>query len=112
MKNKLPGDWTRRRLLRTLLATLAASLAPRSLKGLFSAAQTPPPFSRFVEVARAAGLTQATVYGGATHATYIIEVMGPGCASFDFDNDGWMDIFTLNGRRLEALPGLRLWRLR
>jgi len=30
--------------------------------------------------------------------------MGPGCAFFDYDNDGWIDIFTLNGRRLEGSP--------
>ncbi|MGI8746308.1 MAG: CRTAC1 family protein [Bryobacteraceae bacterium] len=27
---------------------------------------------------------------------YLPETMGPGCAFFDFDNDGWMDIFLVN----------------
>jgi hypothetical protein len=30
--------------------------------------------------------------------------MGGGCAFFDYDNDGWMDIFILGGRHLEAVP--------
>jgi hypothetical protein len=30
--------------------------------------------------------------------------MGGGCAFFDYDNDGWMDIFILGGRRLEDIP--------
>jgi hypothetical protein len=43
-------------------------------------------------------------YGEATHATYVTEIMGGGCAFFDYDNDGWMDIFILGGRRLESVP--------
>ena len=27
---------------------------------------------------------------------YMPEVVGPGCAFFDYDNDGWMDIFLVN----------------
>ncbi len=27
---------------------------------------------------------------------YLPETMGPGCAFFDYDNDGWMDIFLVN----------------
>jgi hypothetical protein len=30
--------------------------------------------------------------------------MGGGCAFFDYDNDGWMDIFILGGRKLEGIP--------
>jgi hypothetical protein len=39
--------------------------------------------------------------------------MGGGCAFFDFDNDGWMDIFILGGRLLDSVPsgsGNRLYR--
>jgi len=28
----------------------------------------------------------------------IAEATGPGCAVFDYDNDGWMDIYLVNGR--------------
>ncbi len=30
--------------------------------------------------------------------------MGCGCALFDYDNDGWLDIFILCGTRFEAAP--------
>ena len=62
------------------------------------------PFSRFVDVAAEAGLTATTVYGGLSEDMYIIESMGGGCAFFDYDNDGWMDIFIIGGRRLDSKP--------
>jgi len=62
------------------------------------------PFSRFVDVAAEAGLTAPTIYGGLSEDMYIIESMGGGCAFFDYDNDGWMDIFIIGGRRLDSIP--------
>ena len=44
------------------------------------------------------------VYGTPAAVTYIIEEMGGGCAFFDYDNDGWMDIFIVGGRTLEGIP--------
>jgi len=44
---------------------------------------------------------------------YIIETVGCGCAMFDYDNDGWMDLLVLGGTRLGATPesaGTRLYR--
>jgi hypothetical protein len=61
-------------------------------------------FSKFVDVAEAAGLNKVMFYGEGTKATYLTEIMGGGCAFFDFDNDGWMDIFIVGGRRLESVP--------
>jgi hypothetical protein len=102
-----PGNWTRRRILRTIPAALASSFIPSQLRSLVSQEKlTVPPFSRFVDIADSAGLTKAMVYGGIDHITYIIELNGGGCAFFDYDNDGWMDIFILGGRRLDGcLPG-------
>ena len=34
---------------------------------------------------------------GAFGAKYLPETMGPGCAFFDYDNDGWLDILLVNG---------------
>jgi enediyne biosynthesis protein E4 len=62
------------------------------------------PFSTFTDVARQAGLTAPMVYGVPDGVTYIIEEMGGGCAFFDYDNDGWMDIFIVGGRTLEGIP--------
>ncbi len=63
-----------------------------------------PPFSRLTNVAARAGLTQPMVYGYPDHVTYIVESMGGGCAFFDYDNDGWMDLLLLGGRTLEGTP--------
>jgi enediyne biosynthesis protein E4 len=65
---------------------------------------TATPFSRFTDVAKAAGLTATMPYGGITNVKYIIESMGGGCAFFDYDNDGWMDIFIVCGRKLDEVP--------
>ncbi len=35
---------------------------------------------------------------------YIIETTGTGVAIFDYDNDGWPDIFFVNGTTLEGFP--------
>jgi hypothetical protein len=96
--------WTRRRVLLSLPAATAPLLIPRGMRAAAQAAQPAPPFSRFVDVAPAAGLTQPTIYGGLDSSTYILEVTGCGCAFIDYDNDGWMDIFLLTGRRLEGVP--------
>ncbi len=62
------------------------------------------PFSRLTDVAAQAGLTLPMVYGDPKQVTYIVESMGGGCAFFDYDNDGWMDIFLVGGRTLEGTP--------
>ena len=55
---------------------------------------------QFVDVAREAGLNVPNVWGGADHKGYIIEAKGSGLAFFDYDNDGWLDIYLTNGTRL------------
>jgi len=55
----------------------------------------------FVDVGRDAGLNVPNVWGGVTQKKYIIEAKGSGIAFFDYDHDGWLDIFLTNGMRLE-----------
>ncbi len=63
------------------------------------------PFAaRLTDVASAAGLDRPTVYGSADNPKYILETIGCGAAFVDYDNDGWLDIFLLNGRTLEGVP--------
>ena len=69
-----------------------------------AAAQEQRPFTTFTEVAAQAGLRAPFVYGGVDTKKYIIETNGCGVAFFDFDNDGFPDIFTLNGSRLGGFP--------
>ena len=96
--------FTRRELLRTIPASILGGLFSSRLKGLPGAATALSPFSRFVDVAKEAGLTEPTVCGEPNSFTYIIESMATGCAFFDYDNDGWMDIFILSSQRLENTP--------
>ena len=39
------------------------------------------------------------IYGDEGKADYILESMGCGVAFLDYDNDGWLDIVMLTGRR-------------
>lgn len=58
------------------------------------------PYVQFVDVAREAGLTASNVWGGVDRKSYIIEAKGSGIAFFDYDQDGWIDIYLTNGTRL------------
>src|SRR5258708_34754395 len=51
------------------------------------------PLVHFTDVAQKAGLTAPIIFGGETTKKYIIETTGTGVAIFDYDNDGWPDIF-------------------
>ncbi len=64
----------------------------------------PAPIANFVDVAAKAGLTMTNVFGGLDTKKYIIETTGTGVAIFDYDNDGWPDIFLVNGTTLEGKP--------
>jgi hypothetical protein len=58
----------------------------------------------FVDVAEAAGLTVSNVWGGVESKKYIVEAKGSGVAFFDYDHDGWLDLYLSNGVRFEEEP--------
>jgi len=58
----------------------------------------------FVDVAKQAGLNVETIFGGEHRNKYLLETTGCGAAFFDYDQDDWVDIFLVNGWRLEGFP--------
>lgn len=62
------------------------------------------PMAYFTDEAAKAGLTMKNVFGGVDTKKYIIETTGTGVAIFDYDNDGWPDIFVVNGTMLDGSP--------
>jgi hypothetical protein len=59
---------------------------------------------QFVDVAKQAGLNVETIFGGEHRNKYLLETTGCGAAFFDYDQDDWVDIFLVNGWRLEGFP--------
>ena len=58
----------------------------------------------FEDIAAKVGLDALNVYGGDTHKEFIIETTGNGAIIFDYDNDGWPDIYLPNGSTIEGFP--------
>src|SRR5262245_45507909 len=86
--------------------TCAPSLPPQSQQK--SAEAQANKVAYFVNEAAKAGLTAKNVFGGVDTKKYIIETTGTGVAIFDYDNDGWPDVFIVNGTTLDPLPGASL----
>lgn len=75
----------------------AAKLMPSPVLG------TPLGYS-FLDVAKQSGLNAKTIYGGEHKNRYLLETTGCGVAFYDFDHDDWIDIFLVNGSRIEGFP--------
>lgn len=58
----------------------------------------------FINIAKESGLNVKFIYGGEHKNKYLLETTGCGVAFYDYDNDGWLDIFLVNGTRLEGFP--------
>jgi tetratricopeptide (TPR) repeat protein len=103
-------------------AFLPAIVAGLSLVIVCGSQKTPGPAAlrpnpEYVEDSNRAGL-RFQFRNSPTSRKYLIEAMGGGVAIFDYDNDGWQDIFFVNGAALkdpqpdgEALdkPGPAFW---
>ncbi|MGC1461332.1 MAG: CRTAC1 family protein [Terracidiphilus sp.] len=59
----------------------------------------------FQDVAAAAGLTSWHHRAGTSEKRLILEAKGPGVCLLDYDNDGWLDIYLVNGSTYDALAG-------
>jgi len=80
---------------RALLLTAAAAL-------LSAAGASEKQEVRFRDVAQEAGVTPVIV-SGSPEKNYVLEVNGSGVCWFDYDSDGWTDLYLVNGATIEQL---------
>src|SRR6185437_6645710 len=59
----------------------------------------------FQDVTKSAGLSGWQHKMGTPEKKVIVETNGSGVCLIDYDNDGWLDIYLLNGSTFEALDG-------
>ncbi len=59
----------------------------------------------FQDISEKAGLTVWTHKMGTPEKPYILETIGSGVALLDYDHDGWLDIYIVNGSTYDALDG-------
>ena len=59
----------------------------------------------FVDITKQAGLEKFHHRSGTPEKATILETPGSGVALLDYDNDGWLDIYLLNGSTFAALQG-------
>jgi enediyne biosynthesis protein E4 len=62
------------------------------------------PSPQFRDVAKQAGVTPIII-AGSRAKNYVLEVNGSGLCWFDYNNDGFMDLYLVNGSTLEELQG-------
>jgi enediyne biosynthesis protein E4 len=59
----------------------------------------------FVNISRESGLDKFHHHSGSADKGTIIETVGSGVGLLDYDNDGWLDIYLVNGSTAAALKG-------
>jgi hypothetical protein len=91
--------------MRAALVLLALATAIVSTLGAGAAPEPGAPLGfSFVDAGRQAGLEAVTVFGGQKENRYLLETTGCGVAAFDYDSDGHLDVFLVNGTTLEGFP--------
>jgi hypothetical protein len=84
-------------------ATALLGIAAFGLASWFLEASQSTPVT-YVDITKSSGI-HFEDHNSATSEKYLIETMTGGVAIFDYDNDGWPDVFIVNGARIH--PGQR-----
>ena len=106
---------TRRNFLKTLgcAGALLSTSVPLAAQGMASRGVRPAPRPKFsgrpfhitfTDIAPRAGLITPLIYGDDYAKKYIVEANAGGVAFFDYDHDGWLDVFLLNGTKHQGFP--------
>lgn len=98
--------WDKSAHLHTQVASRAemtrVGVSPRAYGSKANSHSNSIPSAWFIDTAKSAGLAAPNYNGGSKQKLYIIESTGSGIAVFDYDNDGFPDIFMVNGTKLEG----------
>jgi hypothetical protein len=94
----------RRRWLKSAAAAAMGCVLPSRFASRLLAASKAEYFPRYVDVAKDAGLLSKTIVAGHESKDFLLSTTGGGIALFDYDNDGWLDIFVVNGWGLKEFP--------
>lgn len=69
-----------------------------------AAPSSPPVVPIFTDTAARAGIKIHVISGDPLAKRYLLESVGGGLAVIDYDNDGWMDLYVVNGSKLNEAP--------
>jgi enediyne biosynthesis protein E4 len=98
----------RQTLLKTLPVLFSLGLVQPATPPTRSVPAAPPgaPSNvRFTDITRESGVGVFQHVSGGAAKNFIIETTGSGVGLLDFDRDGWLDIYLVNGGTLEPRPG-------
>ena len=97
--------------MKLLLLALAANTA--LAQGIASRSVSPAPRpkasgrpwnAQFTDVSKEMGLTQPMIYGADSRIDYLVESSSGGLAFFDYNSDGYADLFVVSGSRFGNAP--------
>src|SRR5437773_7668603 len=102
MTRRLPAPFSRRLFLSSLAQSALAAPASALAQTLLALPPAGPVAGAnpvtFTDITSESGLDRASnVSGAPQNKRFLLEEMGCGVAFIDYDNDGWIDIFLVNG---------------